>query len=251
MTKLHEVLAVESSLEKAANNLTQESVRTFGKENLFSGEVKNLEMFREEDKNQETSECRKLETTVMENLDYLIKPVGDYLDVVFQKDLTNQSANADLVLEDGTVLAEKVPATFLLGLESKLGKMREMYLQIPTLEPGIDWVKDELEREGVYKAQNDIVTFRTKKDIEFKVAYEATKEHPAQVVPVDVTVNVGKFTTKKFSGKMSPLDKAHIITRIDALLKATKRARMRANEQKVDTNAKLGAKLLNYINKGK
>lgn len=250
MTKLHEILAVESSLEKAANNLTQESVRTFGKENLFSGEVKSLEMFRDDDRHLDSTEYRKLETTVLENLEYLIKPVGDHLDVVLQKDLANQDARADLTLDDGTVLVEQVPATFLLGLETKLNKLREMYLQIPTLEPGIDWVKDELEREGVYKARNDIVAYRTKKDIEFKVAYEATKEHPAQVQPIDVTVNVGKIITKKWSGKLSPLEKANMITRIDTLLKATKRARMRANEQKVNTDAKIGAKLLNYINRG-
>jgi pheromone shutdown protein TraB len=94
------------------------------------------------------------------------------------------------------------------------------------------------------------VTFKTKKDIEFKVAYDATKEHPAQVVPVDITVNVGKFTTKKWSGKLSSLEKAKILTRLDALIKATKRARMRANEVKVDTNAKIGEKLLNYIHRG-
>lgn len=250
MTKLHEILAVETSLEKAANALTLESVKTFGKDHLFSGETKSLEMFRDEDKNQETQEHRILESTVTENLDYLAKPVADYLNIVYQKDLANQEAKADLVLDDGTVLAEKVPASFLLGLETKLNKMRDLYLQIPTLEPGIDWVKDELEREGVYRAKNDIVSFKTKKDIEFKVAYEATKEHPAQVVPVDITVNVGKFTTKKWSGKLSSLDKAKILTRLDAVIKATKRARMRANEVKINTDAKIGEKLLNFINKG-
>jgi len=142
MTKLHEILAVESSLEKAATNLTAESIRTFSKDNLFSGEVKTLTMFREDEQNQNTTEVRKLETTVMENLEYLVKPVSDWLDVVLQKDATNQLAKADIVLSNGTVVAKDVPATFLLGLESKLNKLREMYLQIPTLEPGIEWCND-------------------------------------------------------------------------------------------------------------
>jgi hypothetical protein len=107
-----------------------ESVKTFGKENLFSGETKSLEMFRDEDKNQETQEHRVLESTVMENLDYLAKPVADYFNVVYQKDCANQEAKSDLVLDDGTVIAEKVPASFLLGLETKLNKLRDMYLQI-------------------------------------------------------------------------------------------------------------------------
>lgn len=250
MTKLHEILAIESSLEKAATNLTQESVRTFGKDNLFSGESKTLEMFREEDQNQNSSEFRKLETTVLENLEYLVKPVGDWLNVILQKDCTNQIAKADIILDDGTIIAKDIPATFLLGLESKLNKLREMYLQIPTLDPGIEWEIDPLERKGIYKAKNETVAFKTKKDTEFKVAYEATKEHPAQVHALEVTINVGKYTTKKWSGKVSSLEKAKMITRIDTLLKATKRARMRANDIKVDTSIKIGEILLNYINNG-
>lgn len=250
MSKLHEILAVESSLEKAATNLTQESVRTFGKDNLFSGDVKVLTMFSDDEQNQNTMEVRKLETTVIENLEYLVKPIGDWLDVVLQKDSTNQLAKADIVLSNGTVIAKDVPATFLLGLESKLNKLREMYLHIPTLEPGIEWEADTLEREGVYKAKNEVVAFKTKKDTEFKVAYEATKEHPAQVHPLEITVNVGKYTTRKWSGKVSSLEKARMITRIDELLKATKRARMRANDIKVDTSIKIGEVILNYINKG-
>lgn len=250
MTKLHELLAVESSLEKTGYLLVEESKRNFGKENLFTGEVKDLIMFNDEDSHLETRDVRILESTVMENISYTTAALADYFDVVLQKDAANQAAKADLELEDGTILARDLPATFLLGLETKLNKLRELYNGIPTLEPGIDWVKDELERPGVYKTNNGIITFRTKKDTEFKVAYPATDKHPAQVHAIDVTVNVGKFVTMKFSGKMSSLDKANILSRLDSLIKAVKRARSRANEQVVDTKKKVGADIFNYIHEG-
>ena len=70
-TKLHEILAVETSKEKAANKLIKESLHTLGKESLFSGQVRRLEMFRKEDENSETTEYQELTSTVDENIDYL------------------------------------------------------------------------------------------------------------------------------------------------------------------------------------
>lgn len=247
MSKLHELLAVESALEKAANKLMKESLHTLDKENLFNGQIRRLEMFRAEDKNSETTEYQELTTTVDENIDYLVGPLSNWLDAVLQKEKTNQTAIADLILQDGTTIAQNVPATFLLGLEKKLTHIRSIYEKIPTLIPGIKWEKDEQERVGIYRAANDLVQMKTRKDPEFRVAYEATEHHPAQIVQVDRVMDVGKYITTSYSGRMAPVEKAERLKRIDELLRATKKARMRANSVEVQ-KGKIGQAMFNYIN---
>jgi len=248
MGKLHELLAVESSLEKATRKLREESIQTFGKENLFKGAIKRLIMFKDEDKNSETEEHIELVTTIDENLDYLVKPMAKYWNTVLSKELTNQQAKADIVLDDGTILAKDLPATFLLGLETKLGELRKVYESIHTLAPGFAWVKDELERHGVFKNNHDTVAFKTKKDLEFIVAYDATENHPAQIEKVENTINIGKYVTTVWSGLITPLDKAERLTRIDALLQAVKKARMRANNINIVKRDKMAEALFKYIN---
>ena len=246
MAKLHETLAVESALETTANKLTKESLHTLSKDSLFNGSVRKLEMFNTEDKNAELEEYQEITTTVDENLDYLVKPISKYWNAVLQKDATNQVAVADLVV-GGKTIAEKLPATFLLGMETKLRELRKVYDAIPTLAPGINWVHSELDRSGVFKAEHDKIQLKTEKDPEFRVVYKATPEHPAQIERVERTSNVGRYITTSYSGKMTPLEKAKRIERLDTMLRAVKQARMRANNTQV-IKREIGVDILNYIN---
>jgi len=248
MSKLHEILAVEGSLETAAKKLIKESLHTLDKESLFKGQVRKLEMFREEDKASEITDYQELTTTVDENLNYLVKPLTKWLDTVATKDATNQKAVADLVVE-GKTLATGVPATFLLGLEKKLAALREVYIKIPTLEPGINWLADEQNRPGVFKAEHSIVQMKSRKDPEFRTVAEATDKHPAQVVQVERTVDVGRYVTSTYSGKMTPLEKAKKLERIDTVLNAAKQARMQANNIEI-VKFNVGNAVIDFINKG-
>lgn len=247
-TKLYEVLAVESTKEKVANKLLKESLHTMNKETLFKGGTRKLEMFRDEDKNSETVEHQELTTTVDENLDYLVNPLSDWLNVVLTKDIGNQIAKADLVVE-GKVLLSDVPATFLLGLESKLNKFREVYEAIPTLAPGTKWIEDTQDRPGVFIAANDAVQMKTRKDPEFRVVYEATDKHPADVRQVERVLDIGRFVATLRSGMMTPLEKANRLKRLDQLLAAVKVARMQANSVEVVTTQEC-RNILTFINKG-
>ena len=248
MGQLHEILAVESSLGKASDKLLQESKKTLDKENLFTGMVRKLEMFDAEKSNLNTQDEMNLESTVDENLDYLIEPVSSYWDAVLQKDLTNQVATGDVVV-DGITIASNVPATFLLGLESKLGELRKVYERIHTLPPGYKWDSDtNFAKPGVYVTK-ETDTFKTEKIIDFVTVAEATEHHPAQVRDVAKTVNVGKYDTTRWSGLLTPLDKAMRLKRIDKLIHAVKKARQRANKAEI-VSANIGNELFNYINKG-
>jgi len=250
MPQLHEILAVEKSLAKIAEKLRLETKRTFDKENLFKGFTKKLKMFKEQDQRLNESTYMKLETTVDENLNYLLPNVAKYWNTVLAKDRANQVAKADIVLNDGTVLAKDMPATFLLGLETKMGELRDVYNTIPTLAPGIDWVENTLERAGIYKDNNTSASFKTETKTEFVEASPATEFHPAQVVPVKNVNNIGEYKMVSECGMVSPLEKANRLTRFDEVFFAVKKARARANNTVIEKTPRVSEALFKYINTG-
>lgn len=250
MTKLHEILAVEKTTQAAAKKLLDESLRTLGKSSLFKGQTRKLDHFSDDDKIQDTVEVQALTTTVRENLEYLKTPWGKWIDVVHSKDVSNMEAKADLLV-DGKTIAKDLPASFLLGLESKLADLRNVFMHIPTLAPAIDWVEDpSAGKKGVYRDSNPTQTIKEVKDKEHRIVAPATDRHIAQVAAVDVNRAVGRYTINSQSGMMSPHEKAEILTRLDALLQGVKKARARANDAKVG-KSDVGEKLFSFILNGK
>lgn len=249
MGKLHENLAVEKSLESTAKKLILESIKTMSKENLFLGSIKKFEMFDSDKDYLNTSDTVNLESTVDENIDYVMPHLASWYDGVLQKDLTNQLAVADILMPDGTVLATGLPATFLLGLEAKLTALRELYVRIPTLAPGIPWVKDETNaKPGVFITSQPAKSFKTEKDLDFRIVVEPTEFHPAQIKEVQRTVNIGHYEITKTCGMLTPVEKARRIDNLDTLAMAVRKARMRANGTKLVVD-KVGMVLLDFINK--
>jgi len=250
MGKMHELLAVESDREAVFKKVVTEAGDTFRKRSdHFLGHHKTLEMKEEGKEMAEAAaeDHKAMVTTVGKKLDYVSNPVVTYLDAVLQKECTNQVAKADLVLPDGTVLGKDLPATFLLGLESKLKFLRQMYENIPTLSPGTEWVADDQMGEGVYKSKHLETKAKTETTVEHKVIVEATEHHPAQIGEASITEVVGVFKTKHWSGMISPARKSELLGRLDVLMQAAKQARMRANS--ADTiDRKIGKELVDYIN---
>jgi len=247
-SKLHEILAVEGGLEKTAKKLVAESKKTFSKANLFSGSLRKLEMIEAADEHLESEEFIKLETTVDDNLKYSLSAVARYWDAVLQKDCANQIAKADIIAMNGDIIAKDIPVTTLLGLESKLGDLRTLFEAIPTLSPGIIWESDENNRDGVFKAKKEVVQLKDKKDIDFRVLYEATKEHPAQIREFNTTKIVGKYITTMWSGMITPKRKASLLFNLEEILASVKQARQRANNAYL-ADKTIGADLINFITK--
>ena len=249
MTTLHQVLAVEGTRKGNAFQRMEEAKVTFTKkEGLFLGQVKRYEHFDDAEAEKESlpDEVKALDSTVHDKLAFVFEHVAEWFDVVYQKEATNQVAVADIVLSDGTVLAEKVPATYLLGLETKLKQVREVVKTIPNLAPGIEWELDEQQGPHVYKAKHPKVSFKTKQTLEWQEIAPATEHHPAQVKTWDRPSNVGRYTTDMWSGMISTADKAAMIRRLDMLDEAVRNARQKANETEVKKD-KIGRNLTNYL----
>lgn len=251
MAKLHEILAVESGLQTAAKKINEETIKTFGKKDEhFVATVKSVSHFSEEDQKLDTSETKEMVTTVFDKLLYNAGPNVKALDAYLQKEATNQKAFADIVVDDHT-LATGVPATVLLGLETKLAELRAVYEAIPTLAPGPTWEVDVERRKqgGVYRSVHPDTTFRTRKTVKPIIMAPATKEHPAQVQAIQEDLPVARITSMHWSGMITSAQKSDLIARLDKLLRATKRARQRANATEVEKGA-IGKKLFDFIHAG-
>lgn len=247
MAKLHEVLAVEEDLRGAFRGILDETKTTFTKRaDHFMGQTRVLEMFEQNHPlhNQEDQQ-KAMDTTVQAKLEYMADHVIRYLDVVYQKECTNQNANASIEI-DGNEIATALPATYLLGLETKLKQLRDVFMLIPTLPPGKDWVPDTTRGENVWTLKEPEQQAKTEKTIKPFVLYEATDKHPAQVEKISDSNDVGMYKRYIWMGMMSPAEKSKLLGRLDKLLQAVKQARQRANTQEAATD-QIGAKIVRYL----
>lgn len=246
-SKLHQLLAVEGDLAGTYTKILQETKANFQKmPDRYMGFNTRVEPF-DEGATPEADTIKALDDTVKSKLSYTAEHVTRYLDCVLQKEKTNQVATSDLVV-DGVTIATDLPATFLLGLETKLKKVRDdIFDTIPTLAPGLKWEKDPSEGPNVYKRVHPDEKFRTKKFRKNHVLAPATKEHPAQVEVYTEDERIARIVTEVWSGMISTAEKSAILGRVNKLIRAVKKARQAANATPV-VKITVGAEIFKYIN---
>lgn len=246
-TKLHEILAVEPERERTAKKIIDEATKTFSdKPNMFIGAHKTWQMFEDAAQHQAPAdEHQALATTVPDKLDWVQKNVSRYFDTNLQKECANQKAKADLIV-NGVTIATDLPATFLLGMETKLNRLRPVYEAIPVLPPSMDWEDAPELGEHVRKAVHPEEKFKSAKTFQHKVLYDATPEHPAQIERWEETVNVGKSVRETWSGMLTTHEKAMLLSRLETLQQAVKSARQRANSVEV-VDRKVARDLFSFI----
>lgn len=243
MTKQHEIVAIEADFKKRSKQEQTEIYKQIQKSDLYFG--LNREYHPLEDEGERLPpEHKNIQRDLHEDITEFDALSIRLIDLSTTKDLTNNIAMADLIV-DGQTLAEKVPVTSLLSLEKELHHVRAFYEKLPTLTLDTTWLKDDA--RGQYVAP-EIETVRTKKEQIPIVLYEATKEHPAQTQLITKDVNAGVWKTRKTSSAMPEPEKRRLLARIDKLLDAVKQARERANNVDV-IDKKIGAALFAYLHK--
>lgn len=250
MPKLHELLAVETSLGEAANRIRKEATKTLlTKETIFAGMTKAHTLF--DDANAhltQATDVKEVQSTADEQLKFLTDNLVKYWDVTYQKDDANQKAKADITI-NGTVIVKDVPSTTLLSMEKKLEALIATYNALPTLDASKAWREDKTyAKKGVWVTVHDRENQHTVTYKKYEEVSPATKEHKAQIVQVEKTDVIGKYVIQEFSGAITSLDKAERLERLTAMIRAVKTARQRANNQEVNTNLKLSAAIFGYIN---
>lgn len=246
MAKLHELLAVDSNLKVQADKTRTELRNTFEKKRHLFAEKKIVTTPMTEGAQQTTEVQSEIQTTVAKELDWISGHIAKALDVTYQIGVANQSAKADVVLEDGTVLLKDVPATVLLDLEKRVKEMMDLIQTIPTLDPAKGFVEDSARGKGYFRAR-DISKTRTQKVQKPLVLYPATPEHPAQTQLVSVDEPVARLDEQEWSSCITVAAKGDLYDNAEAVLRAVKKARSRANDITVDTTAKIGAVLTKAV----
>jgi len=235
MAHLHELLAVEGDLRGEKDKIREETLTTFSKKaNLFSGFIKTLEMFDDSRREEEAGSEERVElvTTVPDKLKYMSGAFIRFWDAKLQKEVSNQEAKANITI-DGQEIFKDLPVTFLLSMEEELKQLRKLYEAIPTLQPGISWIKDPQKGENFYKTEHPQVRHKTEKTVQHKILVAPTKEHPAQIREWSEDKPVGRYTTEQWCGMVSSAEKSAILGKVDKMLRAVKKARQRANNQVV------------------
>lgn len=236
MTKLHEVLAAEKTPVGAWNALLEDTLKKFGNaSHFYEGHSKSLKMIEETPANEaieaQAREEKPVTTTVYDTLAYALDIFGKAEDLQYQKNATNRVATGT-VMWRGKPLLQDMPVDQLLGLEARIGKIRQLYAAMPTLDATKHW-KESAAGNRVWQVEFPEETTKTAKVVTPIVLSPATDKHPAQVQAVTSDVIVGKVTNIRRSGAATAIQKAEAIKQIDELLVEIKQARMRANETEV------------------
>ncbi len=252
MTKLHELLAVETNLKTQANKCRTELASTFEKKRHLFEEKRVVFTPLAEGAPSQVEMQSDLQTSVTKELHWIEGHLTKALDAALQVADANTGAQADIVLEDekATVLAKGVPATALLELEKRCEEIAQLISAIPTLDPAKGFRADSQRGEGVYVAR-EVTKTRTQKQPKVIVKYDATKEHPAQTELMSIDAPVGKVVEQEWSSLITPAQKAEMFDRIEMLTRAVRRARSRANDMEVDLTKKIGHVLLKFVFGGK
>lgn len=245
--RLHELLSIEKNKLTQWSTLVQDTLAKFGKEHFFKGFIKSLKMIKESPENEAIeksgTETKDVVTTVGDTLSYLFEHWADYEDVQFRKNVSNQKAVASIQI--GEKVIDKIPVDELMGLESRIARIRDIFQNIPTLDASREWRKSTV-RDGVWITANADVTTKTEKVIVPVVLYEATKDFAAQVEKISRDEVVGTYTTVLFSGAITSLQKSQLLKRIDDLIGEVKKARMRANSVQVEM-VSIGQDIAKYL----
>lgn len=249
--KLHEVLAVLADLEGTQKKIHDETIKTFSsKQGHFQAAHRTLSMFDDARKPEEAGAEQRSElvTTVADKLDYMSESHIRYWDALLQQEATNQIAKADLEV-NGKIIAQDLPATFLLAMEKRLKNLRGIYAAIPTLDPGVEWVEDTSAGKNIFKTAYPERTQKQEKAMKHQVLVEPTEHHPAQIEKWAENVVVGTYSITRQSSMITPAQKSEYLERIDNLIHEVKKARQRANSTEI-VKKNIGKDIFEYITKG-
>jgi hypothetical protein len=124
----------------------------------------------------------------------------------------------------------------LMGLENRLAELRRLIQTAPTLDASVKWILDQSQGEGVWVSAAAEEGVKTEKRMFPVILSPATDKHPAQVKEASKDEVVGLFSTRKFTGALTTIQKANTLTLMDDLIAEVKKSRIRANGVEANTD---------------
>lgn len=243
--QFHQLLAVMGDKVQQGNKLLAEAAKTFQKGEMFEGYLRTYTPF-DEDGDKQPDEGKELITTVTEKLDFILPYLADSINVQLSREASNASGGLKANLLIGDRDFGEFSSQELLQLEKSVRELREHIVNnLPTLDMAKAWKENDDEREGTSVTQ-EAPTYRYVEETVPVVLAPATDKHPAQVREAVKKTQVGEFSRRIVSGKISPAVKADMMSRVDKMLSAIADARSRANSNEA-TNVKFGFELLEFL----
>lgn len=239
--KMNQIIAIANGEKSRKQKVLDTAYHSLQKADLFAGLSKKYVPLDEEGEKL-PDETKNIQMSVKQAIDSAVKVCTDMYNVLATQDIGNCSAKADIII-DGVVVAEKVPATYLIFLEKQLVDLNTFVNTFPVLDPSENWKWKE---DAQFYVSEPKETIRTKKVNKVLVKYDATDKHPAQTEVYPEDIQIGTYTTIKYSGCISKKEKDEILERIRVLDKAVKIAREEANNSVVEMSD-LGDKILGHI----
>lgn len=228
MAQVNQIIAVANGKKSRAQSGLGEIHHKLQHHELLTG-ISRTYQPRDDDGEKLPSESKRVQYRVIDAITDATAIMGGVFDIVGTLDLANCTANADVVVDGDTILAN-VPVTHLLFLEKQLVDLHTFVSKLPTLDPAFKWVWN---RESDTYSTEPVTTVRTKKVVRNHVLSEATKEHPAQVQTYHEDMVIGDWTKTDFSGAIPESSRKHMVNRVRQLQDAVKFAREKANSAEV------------------
>ncbi len=242
MTQLNQLIAVEKGVRKNLDEMITLGYHRIQSPTPFTGISRFYEPKDDEDTEVLPGESTQVQTTADKILAEVGRSWSRLIDVVSQKDATNQEAKADIVVNGLTIVSD-VPVTTLLYLEKQLVDLRKLISKLPVLDPAKTWTYDPA--ADAY-ATDVAKTTRTKKIPRNHVKAPATDKHAAQVDVYYEDVVVGYWNTRHFSGALPASRVNELLERVDMLDAAVKQAREKANVIDVKPY-KIGEAIISFV----
>jgi len=235
------LLAVESGLRDTATKVMNEAKRTFERHDLFIGKDETYEKLNADGRSFDPIKI-KATTTVPDKIDYIHEHLVRYFDSIYQRDLTNTLAKADLVI-NGQVIEKDVPATFLLFLEKQFKEVRNVYAKVSTLDNVPTWTESATE-DNIWETVS--TREKTEKTIVPIELSKATDKHAAQVQTITKDIPIGTWNIKISSGQITSKEKSRLLSNLDQMIRDITACRCNANDQEVP-NVHIAGKLFDMI----
>jgi hypothetical protein len=194
---------------------------------------------------QSSSRYEVVQSRVTEELAIARRYAEEAINVVATKDATNMSAQADIVLPDGTVVQPKVGISHLLWLEDYLAEWRGFLAGLPVLSSARRWSPVGTE-EGLWAADPESVP-KTSKETVPLILHPGNDKHAPQVTTTQKDVRTGLTIKTVHSGAIPGQRKQEMLDRCDALIRAVRDAIARANQAVAAEVTDEGAAVMGYI----
>ena len=234
-TKLHQIIALTGGKKSHAESVKTKAYQAFQKKDLFSGMEKRYEA-KDEDGEVLPPESKQCQENVNELVKNTVGAIEEMFGCVFEQDLGNTQAKADVVV-DGKVLQKDVPATTLLFLEKQLVDLQTYFNTVPTLDPALEWTYDA--SSDKYRGK-EVIKNRTNKVQEALVLYphvpgtEDSAPIPAQTQLITKDKVVGTWKETPYSTAWPAKVKNEVVERVRKLKEAVIEAREKANLTEVE-----------------